>query len=37
MKKSSHKKVAEVYEETYGDDHIEKLEKRSAKAKKFAA
>jgi hypothetical protein len=36
-KKSSHKKVSEVYEDVYGDDHIEQLDKRASKAKKFAA
>lgn len=40
MKKSSksfHKKVAEVYDDVYGDDHVEeqKLDKRAAKAKKL--
>jgi hypothetical protein len=29
-----HPKISEVYEEKYGDDHIDQLEKRSLKAKK---
>ena len=36
-KKNSHKKVSEVYDNVYGDDHIDELDKRAAKAKKFAA
>ena len=36
-KKNSHKKVSEVYDNVYGDDHIDQLDKRAAKAKKFAA
>lgn len=35
-KKNSHKKVSEVYDKVYGDDHIDQLDKRAAKAKKFA-
>lgn len=32
-----HKKVAQVYDEVYGDDGIQKLDKRAAKAKKLVA
>jgi hypothetical protein len=36
-KHNEHKKVSEVYENVYGDDQLEKLDKRAAKAKRLAA